>query len=189
MSLVSLSEVGSSTRLIFGDRRLVVDNADLTTLAADAFVCPVSPSIDTRQGLAKILNDAAGGLSREATSAVHEPYGKVIVVPGGHLKAKYVFLSVLLGERGLDKMKLSIRQAVDRCIHYAEFLRLRSVAFPLLGSALDLPPYEFVARQMLEEVAQYMRRRKTRLKLVMFSIRNPEAFDAFRKEARALANL
>ena len=190
MSLVSLSEVGNSTRLIFGDRRLVVDNADLTTLAADAFVCPVSPSIDTRQGLARILSDAAGGgLGRDERPTIHEPYGKVIVVPGGNLRAKYVFLSVLLGERGVDKIRLSIRQAVDRSIHYAEFLRLKSLAFPLLGSALDLPPYEFVARQMLEEVAQYMRRRKTRLKLVMFSIRNPEAFDAFRKEARAIANL
>jgi len=189
MSLVSLSEVGNTTRLVFGDRRLIVDNTDLATLSADALVCPVSPACDTRTGLAGVLNGAAGGLSREGRPMVHEPYGKVIVLPAGNLKAKYVFLTVLLGERGLDKVKLSIRQAVDRSIHYAEFLRLKSIAFPFLGSALELPSYEFVARQMLEEVALYMRRRKTRLKLVLFSIRNPEAFEAFRKEARSLANL
>jgi O-acetyl-ADP-ribose deacetylase (regulator of RNase III) len=188
MSLISLSEVGGSTRLAFGDRRLIVDNSDLATLTADAFVCPVDPTLDVRHGLAKILNDAAGGLPRERP-AINEPFGKVIVLPGGNLRAKYVFLSVLLGERGLDKIKISIRQAVDRSIQYAEFLRLKSIAFPLLGSALALPPYEFVARQMLEEVAQYLRRRRTRLKLVVFSIRNPEAFGAFRKEARDLANL
>lgn len=187
MSLVSLSEVSGSTRLVFGDRRLIVDNSDLETLAADAFVCPVDCTLDVTRGLAKILNDAAGGLTRERP-ALNEPYGKVIVLPAGNLRAKYVFMSVLLGERGLDKIQLSIRQAVDRCIHYAEFLRLKSIAFPLLGSALDLPPYEFVARQMMEEVAQYMRRRKTRLKLVLFSIRNPDAFEAFRKEARSLAD-
>lgn len=184
---IGLRETDGSTSLLFGDRKLTVHQGDVLNLAADALVCPVGPSLDVSTGLARIIVDAAGAEPRDASPMVTSPFGNVVVLPGGNLRAKYIFLSVLLGERGLDQMQMAIRQAVDRSIHYAEFLRLKSIAFPLLGSAAGAPPFHFVARQMIEEVAQYLARRKTRLKMVLFSIHNADAYTAFRREARSLS--
>jgi O-acetyl-ADP-ribose deacetylase (regulator of RNase III) len=184
---ISLTETDGSTSLLFGDRKLTVHQGDVLNLAADALVCPVGPSLSTNTGLAKIIVDAADIEPRDASPTLKSPFGNVVVLPGGKLRAKYIFLSVLLGERGLDNLQTSIRQAVDRSIHYAEFLRLKSIAFPLLGSAAGAPPFQFVARQMIEEVAQYLSRRKTRLKMILFSTHNAAAYTAFRREARSLS--
>lgn len=185
---IRVSEQDDSTSLLIGDRRLTVHHGDLIQLAADALVCPVDPTLDVRAGLAKDIMEASGGAARDERPLLPEPMGKVVVLPGGELKAKYIFLSVLLGERDPEKMQSCIRQAVDRSIRYAEFLRLKTVAFPLLGSAANKPPFNFIARHMIEEATQYLTRRKTRLKLVLFSINNADAYKAFRREARSLAS-
>jgi O-acetyl-ADP-ribose deacetylase (regulator of RNase III) len=105
------------------------------------------------------------------------------------LQAQYLFLTVLLGERGLDKMKLSISHAVDRAIRYAEFLRLKSIAFPVLGSPRESPPYNFVAHQMLENVVTYFNRRNTKIKAILFSAYNADALSALQEEAKNISEL
>jgi O-acetyl-ADP-ribose deacetylase (regulator of RNase III) len=152
-------------------------------------VCPVNPDLDFRSGLARIVSGSAGKQTRSQRPLCPEPYGKVIVLPGGQLRVKYVFLTVLLGERGVDKIRLSIRQSVERAIRYAEFLRLKTIAFPVLGSASEALPYSFVAREMLENVTQYYQRRNTKLKAILFSAFNADAFEALKREAKSIAIL
>lgn len=182
------SEENGAISLQFGDRKLNVHQGDIVTVNADALVCPVDQSLNFDAGLARIVTQAAGRHIRAQKPVSPEPFGKVVVLPGGKLNAKYIFMTVLLGERGLDKIRTSITQAVERSIKYAEFLRLKSIAFPVLGNPKAAPPYDFVARAMLEEINQYFHRRNTRLKAVLFSAYNPEAFDALRKQARNLAD-
>ena len=94
-----------------------------------------------------------------------------------------------MGDNDFEKTRPHIRQVVDRAIRYAEFLRLKSIAFPVLGSAKGKFPYDQIAREMLENVAMYFRRRNSKIKVAVFSIFNPEAFEAFRKESRKIASL
>ncbi len=187
MLKVHLKEADKSLNLLIGERKLTIHKGDILSLSADALVCPVDQNLDFRSGLARVISQAAGKQTRHQRPVVSEPYGKVIVLPGGNLKVKYIFLTVLLGERGLDKMRLSISQAVDRTIRYAEFLRLKSIAFPVLGSPKEAPPYDFVAHEMLENISGYFNRRNTKIKAILFSAFNNQAFEAFRKEAKELA--
>jgi O-acetyl-ADP-ribose deacetylase (regulator of RNase III) len=189
MSLpVRLEEDKDAINLFIGERKLSMFHGSVVSLEADAMVCPVDQSLDFRSGVARIISQAAGPTLRSERPTFAEPYGKVIVLPGGNLKVKYIFLSVLLGERGIDKMKLSIRQSVERTIRYAEFLRLNSIAFPVLGCPKTNPPYNFVAREMMEDVVQYFKCRNTKLKAILSSVFNQTAFDAFRREARDIAD-
>ena len=169
--------------LNFGDRKLVIHKGDVLDLEADALVCPVDPNLNLGAGLASLVARAAGPGAVVERPVLPEPFGKVVVLPGGKLKTKYLFLTVVLGERGPDKIRLSIQQAVDRSIRYAEFLRLRSLAFPMIGSPQTLPPYTEIANLMLQSAAQYFCRRNTKLKVILFSLYNPDAFQAFRREA------
>lgn len=182
-------EDGRTTVLLVGGRKIRLERGDLLDLAVDALVCPVDPKLDLTSGLARQISKAAGPNLKNEKPVVPEPYGKVIVMPGGNLNVKYVFLSVILGEKNLDKMKRSIQQAVDRAIRYAEFLKLKSLAFPLLGSAEAAPPYRMVAREMIEQAALYFQRRHTKVKTVFFSAFNNEAYSAFCKEAKSIADL
>lgn len=172
-----------------GDRQLSIHNGDILSLTADAIVCPVNPALDLKSGLALTIGKAAGSHAHKERPLSPEPYGKVVVLPGGKLNVKYLFLAVLLGERGVDKMKMSIRQSVERSIRYAEFLRLKSIAFPVLGCAQTQPAYDFIAHEMLEQVALYFRKRNTKLKAILLSAFNPAAFSALRTEAQNLADL
>jgi len=174
--------------LFIGTNKLTIYKGDIAHLDSDAVVCPVNRALDTNMGVAKAIIQAAGSSVKTFRPDFPEPFGKVVVLPGGRLKAKYIFMTVLLGEKGLDKMKMSISQAVERTIRYAEFLRLKTIAFPVLGSPDVQPPYEFIAKEMLENIVQYFKRRNTKIKAIFFSVFNNQAYDAFCKEAKSISN-
>jgi O-acetyl-ADP-ribose deacetylase (regulator of RNase III) len=167
-----------------GDSRLSIFRGDITTIQADAIVCPIDPGLDFRSGLANIVGQAAGPTIQNQRPEFPEPYGKIVVLPGGNLKVKYLFLAVLLGEKSVDKLKAHIRQSVERSIRYAEFLRLKSLAFPVLGCPKIAPPYLHIAHEMIEHVVQYMRCRNTKVKTLFFSIFNQNALEDFQTEAK-----
>jgi O-acetyl-ADP-ribose deacetylase (regulator of RNase III) len=77
-------------------------------------------------------------------------------------------------------------QTKKRAIRYAEFLRLKSIAFPVLGSPQSKIPYTFIAHEMICAINQYFQRRNTKLEAIMFSLYNNDAFEAFRKEAEQI---
>jgi len=185
---VQLIEIKNQISLSVGERKLSIHNGDLLSLQADALVCPVDPNLDFRTGLAKIISQAAGKAIHKERPLIPEPFGKVVVLPGGKLSVKFIFLTVLYGERGLEKIRMSIRQSVERAIRYAEFLRLKSIAFPVLGDPQAKPDYNFVAHEMIQDAIQYFQRRNTKLKAILFSAYNKEAFAALSKEARQLAD-
>jgi O-acetyl-ADP-ribose deacetylase (regulator of RNase III) len=184
-----LLEDKDSLCLQIGEKKLTVVFGDITTLEADAIVCPVDRSLDFRSGLARVVSQAAGAGVRVQRPVFPEPYGKVVVLPPGKLKSKYLFLSVLLGETEPALAQAAIRQSVERTILYGEFLRLKSIAFPVMGTLKNNLPYTTIATDMLCEVIQYLRRRKTQLESVTFSIFNPTAYQIFCEQAKSLATL
>ncbi len=186
---IHLKENKDTLSLLVGEKKLTLHYGDITTITADAVVCPVDRSLNFRSGLARVISQAAGKGIRVHRPSFPEPYGKVVVLPGGDLKSKFVFLTVLLGEKEPEKVRQSIRQAVERTILYAEFLRLKSIAFPVLGSLDNNLPYTQIAQEMLEEVVQYLQRRKTKLQAVLFSCFNQNAFKIFCTEAKTICNI
>ncbi|MFN0117852.1 MAG: macro domain-containing protein [Elusimicrobiota bacterium] len=184
---IRLTDEGGTVQLHIGDGKLSLHKGDILTLKADALVCPVDQKFSLNSGLARIVSHAAGQQISQEKPQTHESFGKVVVFPGGKLNVKYIFMTVLMGEKDPEKMKRVIQQAVDRTIRYAEFLRLKSIAFPLLGSAEVSPPFEAVAKYMMEEVNQYFHRRRTKIEAVLFSAINPTAYQAFCKEAKNIS--
>jgi O-acetyl-ADP-ribose deacetylase (regulator of RNase III) len=184
---IRLKEEKETLSLFIGEKKLHVFKGDILTLEADAIVCPVDRSLDFRSGLARIISQAAGAAVRVERPSFPEPYGKVVVLPPGKLKAKYLFLTVLLGETEPPLAQASIRQAIERTVLYAEFLRLKSIAFPVMGTLKNCLPYTAIATDMLGEVVQHLRKRKTRLESIHFSVFNPTAYDIFCDKAKDIS--
>lgn len=184
---VRFNDEKDKSTLLIGERKLSIVNGEVMDLPVDAIVCPIDPGLDFNSGLAKILSQAAGKVIQKERPLAPEPYGKVVVLPGGNLKAKYLFFTVVCGEKNLDKMRLSISQAVDRAIRYAEFLRIKSIAFPVMGDPKTQPPYDLVAHEMIENVLKYFQRRNTKVKAIFFSAFNGPAYTALKKEAQQQA--
>jgi O-acetyl-ADP-ribose deacetylase (regulator of RNase III) len=182
---IKLIEKDNSMSLLVGDRKFSVFQGDVLNLQADALVCPVDTNLDMRSGIARVIAKGAGAAIKKDRPQFPEPMGKVVVLSGGKLKVKYLFLTVVLGEKDHHNLKICIRQAIDRAIRYAEFLRLKSIAFPVLGCPKAAPSYNMVAREMLEDVAKYFRRRHTKIQSILMSAFNEEAFNAFKREARS----
>lgn len=187
--IIRTSERNQAFSLYMGERKLVMHHGDVKDLEADVLVCPVDQNLDFRSGVARAINQVAGKELKSHRPLHPEPLGKVVVLPGGKMKVKYIFLTVLLGEKELSKTKIAIREAINRTIRYAEFLRLKSIAFPVLGNPRTAPPYNAIAREMIEDVTKYFQRRNTRIKLILFSVFNADAYAAFCKEAKHIADL
>jgi O-acetyl-ADP-ribose deacetylase (regulator of RNase III) len=183
---IFFNENNNSLHMLIGERQLAVHNGDILDVECDAIVCPVDQDLSLKSGLAKVINNAAGRQLNLQRPLSPVPYGKVVVLPGGRLKTKYIFMTVLLGEKGMDKIKVSIGQAVERAIRYAEFMRLKSIAFPVLGCPDATPPYHLIAHEMIQYVAQYFQRRHTKLKGILVSAYNKDAFKALTDEAKDL---
>jgi len=184
---VKITERDNSISLFIGDRKFNLFQGDVLDLQADALVCPVDQGLDFRSGLARVIAQAAGGHEiRNEKPLFPEPFGKVVVLPGGKLNVKYLFLAVILGESSHDRLRLYIRQAVDRAIRYAEFLRLQSIAFPVLGCPKSNPSYSLVAKEMLEDVFQYFNRRHTKIKSIFLSAFNSEAYQTLKNQVKFL---
>jgi O-acetyl-ADP-ribose deacetylase (regulator of RNase III) len=187
--IIRTSERNKSFSMYMGEKKLIMHHGDVAALDADVLVCPVDQNLDFRSGVAKAISSAAGKELKTHRPLFPEPLGKVVVLPGGKMKVKYIFMTVLLGEKEPAKMKFAIREAVNRTIRYAEFLRLKSIAFPVLGNPRTAPPYNMIAKEMLEDVTKYFQRRNTKIKLILFSVFNADAYSAFCKEARHIADL
>ena len=92
MNPIQLQEVDKALQLLIGENKLTIHNGDILELTADALVCPVGPSLDITAGLANEINKATGHRIHVERSLTPEPFGKVLVLPGGKLKFKYVFI-------------------------------------------------------------------------------------------------
>jgi len=169
-------------KLNVGNNQILLHHGNMLDCTAEAMVCPTNRDLNTESGLARLILDAAGPSSERQKPHTSEPLGKVVVLPGGHLKSKFIFLTVVEGEQNSKKLKTTVRQAVDRAIRYAEFLHLSSLAFPVLGAAHHQPPYDEVAEEISTYVIAYFTKRTSRITPVFFSAYQQQASDALTSE-------
>lgn len=116
-----------------GPSEIDVWQGDIGELEVDAVVVPANESLFMTAGAAAVLKRRGGeGLERAAVEQGPVAVGTAVVTPGGSLPCAYVIHAVGVGHDRLpDRRRLA--RAIRAALGYAQPLRLRRMAFALVG--------------------------------------------------------
>ena len=147
---------------------IVVITGDITKEKVDAIVNPANSWLIMGGGVAGAIKRIGGKeIEEEAVKHAPLPVGKAVATDSGKLRAKYVIHAPTM-ERpamriGIENVKLAVRAALE-C---ANELKLKSVAFPGMGTGVGSVGLEEAAEAMVEESKKHLDE-GTSLKRIVF---------------------
>ncbi|MFN4111549.1 MAG: macro domain-containing protein [Ignavibacteria bacterium] len=135
--------------------KITIIQGDITTTNAEAIVNAANNHLWMGAGVAGAIKRAGGKIIEdEAVSKGPIPIGSAIETIAGNLKSKYVIHAAVMGQ-DLVTNDTYIRNATRSVLNLCEKLKLRSVAFPALGTGVGGFPMEECAKIMIGEVLNF----------------------------------
>ena len=139
-----------------------VTYVDITQLSVDAIVSSDDNFLSMGGGVSEAIYNAGGETIRlDAQKHVPLTIGDVVVTSAGSLKPKYIFHAVTI-EYSIDYSNViypseeNIRKATLRCMQLADHLRIRTIAFPALGTGTASFPFQLAAETMISTITDYL---------------------------------
>ncbi|MDY6966342.1 MAG: macro domain-containing protein [Halobacteriota archaeon] len=153
----------------------------VTDLFVDAIVSGANPYLDMDRGIALIIKQKGGKkIEDEAKDRAPIDPGNVIVTKAGSLNAKYVIHAVAV-DSDLIATEDTIKEATENSLLSAEELKLKSIAFPALGTVIGGVPINRAAKVMVGKVKEHSSE-QTNIEVITFAVCNREAYSVLKKE-------
>lgn len=160
--------------------KITITKGDITTFEGDAIVNAANNQLWMGGGVAGAIKRVGGSeIEREAVSKGPIPIGGAVTTSAGKLKTKYVIHAAVMG-RDLKTSGEYIRTATINTLKEADKLRIKSIAFPALGTGVGGFPYEECAKIMKKAIEESEKDFKY-LQEVVFYLFDDEAFQTFKK--------
>lgn len=158
---------------------------DITEVEADAIVNAANNRLWMGGGVAGAIKRKGGRvIEDEAVKKGPIPVGEAVVTTAGNLKARYVIHAAGMGtDLRTDEEK--IRSATKNALLRAEELRLKSIAFPSIGTGVGGFPMDDAARIMLETVKEHAKQ-FTSIQSITFVLFGEDAYKSFERALKAL---
>ncbi len=158
--------------------RIELWNGDICDLEVDAIVNAANLSLWMSTGVGGEIKRAGGdSIEFAAVRQAPVPLGEAIVTPAGQLAARIVIHAV-----SLDRDRRTSGEVLDRAVRSAmaraRDLRIRSVAFPAMGTGVGGFPLDEAARVTVHAVRDELVRSPS-IEHVIFAMRGAAAYHAF----------
>jgi O-acetyl-ADP-ribose deacetylase (regulator of RNase III) len=136
--------------------RILLSEGDITALAVDAIVNAANTDLVLGSGVAGAIREK-GGPSIQAECDAIGPIrlGEAALTGAGKLAARHVIHAAAM-EPGSRTSEASLRAATRASLDLARAARLRSIAFPAIGTGVGGFPVQRCAEVMLEEVRAHL---------------------------------
>ncbi|OGC78104.1 MAG: hypothetical protein A2145_02390 [candidate division Zixibacteria bacterium RBG_16_40_9] len=154
---------------------------DIADQAVDAIVNAANNHLLMGTGVAGAIRIKGGpAIQEECTQKAPIAVGGAIETTAGNLKAKFVIHAATMGMDFKTSPKI-VANATINSLKKAVELKLKSVAFPALGTGLGGFPVEECAKIMLYGVKKFLSENKAldEVRLVLF---DKNSFEVFKKE-------
>lgn len=180
-----------STKSLFLGQKLQVVQADISTVESDAVVHPTNSSLYTGGEVGSALEKKGG---KELTDALQELKKKngplevagAVLTGGFGLPAKYVIHCNSPGW-GSDKCEELLDKTVKNCLALADEKKLKSVAFPSIGSGRNGFPKQTAAQLILKAISSYfVATMSSTIKTVYFVLFDSESIGIYVQEMAKL---
>lgn len=167
--------------------RIEILQGDLTETDADAIVNAANNELQLGGGVAGAIRRKGGPAIQEECDAIGTiPLGGAAITSGGKLKARYVIHAASM-ELGGRTSAASLRSSTAHALRIAAQKRLKSIAFPAVGTGIAQFPVRECADIMLREAAKHFEQ-PTSVEKVYFVLFDQAAHATFVAALRELSN-
>ncbi|XP_026542814.1 core histone macro-H2A.1 isoform X1 [Notechis scutatus] len=180
-----------STKSLFLGQKLQVVQADIATIDSDAVVHPTNSDFYTGGEVGSTLEKRGGKEFLEAVVEVRKKNGPLdtagAVVSSGHgLPAKFV-IHCNSPSWGSDKCEELLEKTVKNCLALADEKKLKSIAFPSIGSGRNGFPKQTAAQLILKAISSYfVSTMSSSIKTVYFVLFDSESIGIYVQEMAKL---
>lgn len=163
-------KVSNSRTYRFNDSYLTLTFGDITTSTAEVLVSSDDYKLTMSGGVSWAIRQAGGNaIPLDVAKMTPATLGDVVVTTAGILPARYVFHAVTIGPSATPMTPSQvIQRATRRCLQLLEAFGLQSMAFPAIGAGTANFPYEEVAAQMSEVIADDLLKRNRRVDISLY---------------------
>ncbi|KAM9103758.1 core histone macro-H2A.1 isoform X3 [Mesoplodon densirostris] len=180
-----------STKSLFLGQKLQVVQADIASIDSDAVVHPTNTDFYTGGEVGNTLEKKGGKEFVEAVLELRKKNGPLEVagaaVSAGHgLPAKFV-IHCNSPIWGADKCEELLEKTVKNCLALADDKKLKSIAFPSIGSGRNGFPKQTAAQLILKAISSYfVSTMSSSIKTVYFVLFDSESIGIYVQEMAKL---
>ncbi|XP_066573030.1 core histone macro-H2A.1 isoform X2 [Amia ocellicauda] len=180
-----------STKSLFLGQKLQVVQADIANIDSDAVVHPTNSDIYTGGEVGNALEKKGGKEFGEAVGELRKKNGPLDIagaaLTAGHgLPAKFVIHCNSPGW-GSDKCEELLEKTVKNCLALADEKKLKSIAFPSIGSGRNGFPKQTAAQLILKAISSYfVSTMSSSIKTVYFVLFDSESIGIYVQEMAKL---
>jgi len=137
--------------------RIVIQQGDLTEMDVDAIVNAANNDLILGGGVAGAIRRKGGEEIQRACNNIGSiPVGYAAITTGGKLKARHVIHAASMSLGGIHTTAKSLRTSTSHSLRLAAERKLKTIAFPAIGTGVSGFPMEECAEIMLNEAAQHL---------------------------------
>jgi O-acetyl-ADP-ribose deacetylase len=163
--------------------RIIFQQGDITDMDADAVVNAANNDLQLGGGVAGAIRRKGGdGIQRECNEIGSIPIGSAAVTTGGNLKARHVIHAASM-QLGGETTAKALRSSTGMSLRLAADKKLKTVAFPAVGTGIAGFPLRECAEIMIDEVVRHLAG-ATSVEKVYFVLFDREALSAFQRVAK-----
>ncbi|KAL6098288.1 core histone macro-H2A.1 isoform X2 [Pungitius pungitius] len=180
-----------STKSLFLGQKLQVVQADISMVDSDAVVHPTNSSFYSGGNVGSALEKKGGKEFSEALSELKKRSGPLevagaMLTAGFGLPAKYV-IHCNSPAWGSDRCEEMLDKTVKNCLALADEKKLKSVAFPSIGSGRNGFPKQTAAQLILKAISTYfVATMSSTIKTVYFVLFDSESIGIYVQEMAKL---
>jgi O-acetyl-ADP-ribose deacetylase len=165
--------------------RIIIERGDLTEMETDAIVNAANNDLQLGGGVAGAIRRKGGdAIQRECNEIGSIPVGSAAITGGGNLKARYVIHAASMQLGGATSAK-DLRSSTAIALKIASDKKLKTIAFPAVGTGIAGFPMRECAEIMLEEAAKHLSG-ATSLEKIYFVLFDEEARKIFEVAAKEI---
>ena len=158
--------------------RIAISQGDLTESDADAIVNAANNDLLLGGGVAGAIRLKGGPAIQQECNAIGSiPVGFAAITSGGKLKARYVIHAASM-QLGGHTAGPALRSSTAHCLRIAAEKKLKSIAFPAVGTGIAGFPMRDCAEIMLRECVEHLKG-KTSLETIHFVLFDQASLEVF----------
>lgn len=159
--------------------RILIQQGDITDMDVDAIVNAANNDLILGAGVAGAIYRKGGdSIQQECNEIGSIPVGYAAITGAGNLKARYVIHAASMGLGGVRTTAKSLRSSTAHSLRLAAERKLKSIAFPAVGTGISGFPLDECAQIMLSEAVEHLQG-ETSLESVYFVLFDARARDVF----------
>jgi O-acetyl-ADP-ribose deacetylase (regulator of RNase III) len=159
---------------------ITVQKGDITEFEGDAIVNAANTELILGSGVAGAIREKGGyQIQSECNKTGPIPLGQATITVAGDLKTKYVIHAAGMHLGGHVETD-SLKKCTLNSLKVADKYKIKTLAFPAIGTGVGGYPMEMCAEVMISVVSDYLRSQNSRIEKVYFILFDDNAFNTFK---------